>query len=452
MGPLEIGLLYMGATLILLFSGMPIAFALGATALGFMYVFMPRMNLEIVAETLYGELDNFTLLTIPLFIIMGAAIGKTRAAVDLYESAYRWIYKLPGALGVANIVGCTVFAALCGSSPATCAAIGGMGIPEMRKRGYSPALATGLIAAGGTLGILIPPSITLIIYGLITEQSIGALFLAGVIPGLLLAFFFAAYVVYRVKKDIRLALTATENAAATSGIAATVRQAESYSWQQRLEVLPRLLPFVLLIAIIMFAMYGGVGTPSEIAGVGAFGAMLLVAVLYKCYHWVDVRAIFLGTAKESCMIMMIIAMSFLFTYVMSYLRITQSSAEWLAAMEMSKWVYLFWVNVLLLVLGCFLPPVAIILMVTPVIMPGIISHGFNPIWFGIVLTINMELGLITPPVGLNLFVIKGIAPDISPGDIVKGVLPFIYIMIAYIALLAAFPQIVMVLPDMLAQP
>ncbi len=444
MGTLELGLLYLGVTLILLFSGMPIAFALGASALGFMYFFMPRMNLELLAETLYGELDNFTLLTIPLFIIMGAAIGKTRAAVDLYESAYRWMHKMPGSLGVANVIGCTVFAALCGSSPATCAAIGGMGIPEMRKRGYSDALATGLIAAGGTLGILIPPSITLIIYGLITEQSIGKLFLAGIIPGLLLAFFFAAYVVYRASKDIRLA-----NEALAAGTVAvhTAPIVENYSWRERFEVLPRLLPFVILIAVIMYAMYGGIGTPSEIAGIGAFGAMLLVVLVYKCYRWMDVRAIFLGTAKESCMIMMIIAMAFLFTYVMSYLRITQSAAEWLAALEMSKWAYLFWVNILLLVLGCFLPPVAIILMVTPVILPGIIANGFDPIWFGIVLTINMELGLITPPVGLNLFVIKGISPDIKNREILKGVIPFIWIMIAFIALLAVFPEIVTYLPN-----
>ncbi|MFJ7566268.1 TRAP transporter large permease [Herminiimonas sp. NPDC097707] len=444
MGTLELGLLYLGVTLVLLFSGMPIAFALGASALGFMYFFMPPMNLEMLAETLYGELDNFTLLTIPLFIIMGAAIGKTRAAVDLYESAYRWMHKMPGSLGVANVIGCTVFAALCGSSPATCAAIGGMGIPEMRKRGYSDALATGLIAAGGTLGILIPPSITLIIYGLITEQSIGKLFLAGIIPGLLLAFCFAAYVVYRASKDIRLA---NEALAAGSDHVHTAPVVETYSWRERFEVLPRLLPFVILIAIIMYAMYGGIGTPSEIAGIGAFGAMVLVALVYKCYRWMDVRAIFLGTAKESCMIMMIIAMAFLFTYVMSYLRITQSAAEWLAALEMSKWAYLFWVNVLLLVLGCFLPPVAIILMVTPVILPGIIANGFDPIWFGIVLTVNMELGLITPPVGLNLFVIKGISPDIKNREILRGVVPFIWIMIVFIALLAVFPEIVTYLPN-----
>lgn len=452
MGPLELGLLYAGVTLLLLFSGMPIAFALGASAIGFMYFFMPSVNLEMLAETLFSELDNFTLLTIPLFIIMGAAIGKTRAAVDLYDSAYRWLYKLPGALGVANVMGCTVFSALCGSSPATCAAIGGMGIPEMRKRGYSDALATGLIAAGGTLGILIPPSITLIIYGLITEQSIGKLFLAGIIPGLLLAFLFAVYVVIQAtidKRNIHASMAAGEAAGGVAALhpGAAFLGTETYSWRERFETLPRLLPFALLIAAIMYAMYGGMGTPSEIAGIGAFGAMLLVALVYKCYRWMDIRAIFLGAAKESCMIMMIIAMAFLFTYVMSYMRITQSAAEWLAALEMSKWAYLFWVNILLLVLGCFLPPVAIILMVTPVILPGIIAHGFDPIWFGIVLTINMELGLITPPVGLNLFVINGIAPDISARSIMKGVVPFILIMAAFIALLAVFPDIVMYLPN-----
>lgn len=448
MGMLELGLLYFGVALILLLSGMPIAFALGACALVFMYLFMPAASLDMLAETLYSELDNFTLLTIPLFIIMGAAIGKTRAAVDLYESAYRWMHKMPGSLGVANVIGCTVFAALCGSSPATCAAIGGMGIPEMRKRGYSDALATGLIAAGGTLGILIPPSVTLIIYGLITEQSIGKLFLAGIIPGILLAFFFAVYVVIKAKQEIKLANSAMVAGTGDARMAALV---ENYSWRERFEVLPRLLPFVILIAIIMYAMYGGIGTPSEIAGLGAFGSIVLVVLVYKCYRWTDVRAILLSASKESCMIMMIMAMAFLFTYVMSYLRITQSAAEWLITLEMSKWAYLFWVNVLLLVLGCFLPPVAIILMITPVILPGILANGFDPIWFGIVLTINMELGLITPPVGLNLFVIKGIAPDIKNSEILKGVFPFILIMIGFIGLLALFPDIALYLPNMVGK-
>ncbi len=441
MGVLEIGLLYLGVALLLLFSGMPIAFALGGVALAFMFAFMPPSNLENITETLYSELNNFTLLTIPLFILMGAAIGKTRAAADLYEAAHRWLYKLPGSLGVANVFGCSVFAAMCGSSPATCAAMGGMGIPEMRKRGYSEELATGLIAAGGTLGILIPPSLTLIIYGIITEQSIGKLFIAGVIPGVLLAVIFALWVMVAAWRERRAAL------AGAAGAARELLRAEAFTWRQRFETLPRLLPFVLLIALVMVALYDGWGTPSEVAGVGAAGSLALVVGIYGVWRWRDLKEILLGTARESCMIMMIIAMAFLFTYVMSYLHITQSMAQWLVGLGLSKWAYLFWVNVLLLVLGCFLPPVAIILMVTPVIMPGMLAAGFDPIWFGIVLTVNMELGLITPPVGLNLFVINGIAPDISFRQIMRGVMPFIAIMGLYIVLLAVFPEIVMWLPD-----
>ena len=439
MGVLEIGLLYLGAALLLLFSGMPIAFALGGVALAFMYFFMPASNLENIAETLYSELNNFTLLTIPLFILMGAAIGKTRAAADLYEAAHRWLYKLPGSLGVANVFGCAVFAAMCGSSPATCAAMGGMGIPEMRKRGYSNELATGLIAAGGTLGILIPPSLTLIIYGIITEQSIGKLFMAGVGPGLLLTALFIVWVVIQFRRE--------QASARLQGDSHHILREESFTWREKFETLPRLAPFVAIIVIIMVALYGGWATPSEVAGIGAFASLLMVMMIYGCWRWTEMKAILGGTVRESTMVMMIIAMSFLYTYVMSYLHITQSMAQWLVGLELSKWAYLFWVNVLLLVLGCFLPPVAIILMVTPVIMPGILAAGFDPIWFGIVLTVNMEMGLITPPVGLNLFVINGIAPDVSFQQIMRGVMPFILIMGLYIVLLAAFPEIVMWLPN-----
>jgi len=444
MGVFEIGLLYVGAAFLLLFSGVPIAFALGSVALVFMFLFMPEANVQMLAQTLYGELNNFTLLAIPLFILMGAAIGKSRAAVDLYESTHRWLYKLPGGLGVANVAGCSIFAAMCGSSPATCAAIGGMGIPEMRKRGYSAELSSGLIAAGGTLGILIPPSVTLIIYGILVEESIGRLFMAGVVPGIMLAMFFALWVIVASLRQQR-----RQQAEARTGQIGPIEAGETFSWKQRMETLPRLFPFVLLIVVVMVAMYGGWATPSEVAGVGALGALILVAVVYGVYRWRDMKDILSGAARESCMIMMIIAMAFLFTYVMSYLHITQSASEWVVSLALSKWEYLFWVNVLLLVLGFFLPPVAIILMVTPVIMPGIEAHGFDAIWFGIVLTINMEMGLITPPVGLNLFVINGIAPDITFRQIVAGVIPFILIMTFSIVLLAVFPDIAMWLPDKL---
>jgi tripartite ATP-independent transporter DctM subunit len=437
----QMGLLYGLATFVFLFSGMPIAFALGSVAVMFMYFFMPGPQLTIIAETIFSELNSFTLLTIPLFILMGAAIGKSRAGADLYNSLNRWLYKVPGGLGLANTLACSVFSAMCGSSPATCAAIGSAGIPEMRKRGYSERLATGLIAAGGTLGILIPPSLTLILYGLATEQSIGKLFMAGVGPGLLLTALFSLWVVYKAwaEKTARLA------SHKATGLAA--EPVEFYSWQEKLEILPRLLPFLGLIMIVMVALYDGWATPSEVAGIGAFGAMLMVMSIYGCWRWADMKVILSGTARESSMIMLIIAMSFLYTYVMSYLHITQSAAAWLVGLGMGKWEFLLWVNVMLLVLGFFLPPVAIILMVTPVLLPALVALDIDLIWFGVIMTINMEMGLVTPPVGLNLFVISGIAPDVKLKQIMWGTLPFLGLMALGILLLCIFPEIATWLPS-----
>ena len=441
MTPNEIGILFVAIALILLLSGMPVAFALGAVSVTFMLVFMPSANIGDLAETIYQGMDNFTLLAIPLFILMGDAVGKTGAAADLYESAYRWLYKLPGGLGIANIVGCSIFAAMCGSSTATAAAIGSMGIPEMRKRGYTGGLAGGLVAAGGTLGILIPPSITFILYGIVVEQSIGRLFIAGIVPGVLLAFLFALWVAYKSHRTTR------RSAARTSTSANKEALREHYTTRERIRALPRLLPFLVIITVVMVTLYGGFATPSEVAGVGALATLVVVAVVYRCYRWSDVKPILLGTARESSMIMMIIAMAFLFTYVMSYLHITQEATQWLVGLDMSKWEYLFWMDILVLLLGFFLPPVAIILMITPVIMPGLLAHGFDPVWFGVNMTIVMETGLIHPPVGLNLFVIQGIAPDISLKELVLGVLPFIVIILMFVVALSLFPALALWLPN-----
>jgi tripartite ATP-independent transporter DctM subunit len=440
MSTMQIGLLYAGATFAFLFSGMPIAFALGTVALVFMYFFMPPVQLAIVAETIYSELNSFTLLTIPLFILMGAAIGKSPAGNDLYSSLHRWLYRVPGGLGLANTLSCSVFSAMCGSSPATCSAIGSSGIPEMLKRGYSERLATGLIAAGGTLGILIPPSLTLILYGLATEQSIGKLFMAGVGPGLLLTALFAVWVIFQASRERQ---QAREASVADSALLVE----ERYDWRQRMETLPRLMPFLGLVLLVMVALYGGWATPSEVAGIGAFGALVMVMVIYGCWRWADLKVILAGTARESSMIMMIIATAFLFTYVMSYLHITQSAAEWLVSLGMGKWEFLLWVNVFLLVLGFFLPPVAIILMVTPVLLPALVALDIDLIWFGVIMTVNMEMGLITPPVGLNLFVINGIVPGVRLKEIIVGVLPFLALMALGIVLLCVFPEIAMWLPS-----
>ena len=436
-----IGLLYGGITLLLLFSGMPIAFALGLSSLGFMAVFMPAPMIHSVADTLFSELDNFTLLTIPLFVLMGAAIGKTRAGADVYNSLNSWMYKIPGGLGLANVFACAVFAAMCGSSPATCSAIGSSGIPQLIKRGYSEGLAAGIIAAGGTLGILIPPSITLILYGLASEQSIGRLFMAGIGPGILLVILFAFWVMFKYSMERKSAFAAIGTATRA------IMEDDHFTWRDRMESLPRLLPFVILIAVIMIALYGGLATPSEVAGIGAAGAVIMVMTVYKCWQKEDLIAILSGTVRESTMIMMIIATSALFTFVMSYLGVTQQAATWLVGLGLSKWAFFFGVNIFLVVLGFFLPPVAIILMVTPIILPSLKAMGIDLIWFGIIMTILMEMGLIHPPVGLNLFVINGIAPDIKLKSIIWGTLPFIGLMVLGILILCLMPEIAVWLPN-----
>lgn len=433
MSPLLLGLLATSSLVIVLLLGMPVAFALGFVAILFLVIFEGMGSLGVIADTLFGGLNEFALLSIPMFILMGAAIASSRAGSDLYEALERWLHRVPGGLLVSNLWACSIFAALSGSSPATCAAIGKMGIPEMQKRGYPDGLACGAIGAGGTLGILIPPSITMIVYGIATETSIGRLFMAGVLPGLMLTMLFMAWSMFYIKhKGLNLTMGS-----------------QGYSWREKFVILPKIMPFLLIIVLVLWALYGGVATPSEAAGVGAFFCILLVMVIYKIWQPKHLWSILQTSTRESVMIMMIIGAAALFSYMMSSLYITQALAEWIAAMDVNRWVLLIYVNIFLLVAGLFLPPVAVILMTVPTLVPIIEQAGFDPIWFGVMLTINMEIGLITPPVGLNLYVLNSIAPDVKLQTILWGALPFMLCMVVGIILLTIFPQIATWLPDYL---
>ncbi|MBF0304689.1 MAG: TRAP transporter large permease [Alphaproteobacteria bacterium] len=434
MSPLIIGLLVAFATTALLLLGVPVTFALGAVAVAFMVVFDGWRSLSLVPENLLSGLDDFTLVSIPMFVLMGAAVASSRAGGDLYEALERWLHRLPGSLVISNLGAAALFAALTGSSPATCAAIGKMGIPEMRRRGYPADLATGAIAAGGTLGILIPPSITLILYGVATETSIGRLFLAGVIPGLMLTGLFMAWSLYVCWRD---------------GLGRRTAVPGGYTWRQKFEALPRVVPFILVIVGVIWALYGGIATPSEAAGIGAALCLVMAIGIYRIWDPATLWQILRDTTRESVMIMMIIATSILFGYMLSSLYVTQSVAELMGGLDVNRWVLMAWINVFLLVAGCFLPPAAIILMTAPILMPIVAQAGFDPVWFGVILTINMELGLITPPVGLNLYVINGIAPDVRLPVILRGAFPFMLCMVLAIVLLSLFPGIATWLPDTL---
>jgi C4-dicarboxylate transporter, DctM subunit len=434
---LSIGLLYGAATLVAMFAGIPIAFALGAVATLFMIFFMPTSSVDTITQNVYEEMASITLLSIPLFILKGSAIGRSRAGQDLYTAIHVWMHRIPGGLGIANVFACALFAAMAGSSPATCSAIGSAGIPEMRKRGYPGGFAAGIIAAGGTLGILLPPSITMILYAVAAEQSLGRLFLAAIGPALLLVALFAAYAAWKYRHEYHKA-----HAVHLKGGARSELLAESdYTLQQKLELLPRVLPFVILLTGVMIALYGGYATPSETAGLGAVLALALIAGIYSVWTPRDLAPILTATLRESTMLMFIIGMSLLYSYVMSYLHISQSAAQAIVDMHLSRWVLLAAILLMVVVLGFFLPPVSIILMTAPIILPPLKAAGFDLIWFGVVMTIVMEMGLIHPPVGLNIFVIKSIAPDIPLSDVVWGVMPFVVLMTVSIVLLCLFPEI-----------
>ncbi|MGH1361092.1 MAG: TRAP transporter large permease [Burkholderiaceae bacterium] len=436
MDPLFLGAILAVVTIAVLFSGVSVATGLLIVSAGFLLIFDGIRSLELLPEIFFGKLDSFALLSIPMFIIMGAAIASTRAGADLYESLERWLTRVPGGLVISNLGACALFAAMSGSSPATCAAIGKMGIPEMRRRGYPDGVAAGSIAAGGTLGILIPPSVTMIVYGIATETSIGRLFLAGVVPGLVLVLLFMAWSIFDT---------------ARSGTEQALSKRE-YTWRQKFEILPRVVPFLVIIAGVLYAMYGGLATPSETAAVGALLCIVLAILIYRLWSPAAIWVVLRDSTRESVMILFIIAAAGVFSYMLSSLYITQSIAEWIGTLDVNRWVLMGAINVFLLIAGFFLPPVAVILMAAPILLPIVTSAGFDPYWFAVVLTINMEIGLITPPVGLNLYVINGIAPDISLKTILWGSLPFVACMVLAIVLLCLFPSLATGLPDAVMGP
>ena len=433
MDPLILGALVAIATILVLFSGVSVAIGLLIVSAGFLIIFDGLRSLELMPEILFGKLDNFALLSIPMFILMGSAIASTRAGADLYEALERWLTRVPGGLVVSNLGACALFAAMSGSSPATCAAIGKMGIPEMRKRGYPDGVASGSIAAGGTLGILIPPSVTMIVYGIATETSIGRLFLAGVFPGLLLVGLFMIWSLYSTWRSGNVSIFTGRN----------------YSLAEKLSILPRVIPFILIIIGVLFAMYGGVATPSETAAVGALLCVLIAMFIYKLWNPKELWKVLRDSTRESVMILFIIAAAGVFAYMLSSLFITQSIAEWIGTLNVNRWVLMAIINVFLLVAGFFLPPVAVILMASPILLPIVLTAGFDPYWFAVVLTINMEIGLISPPVGLNLYVINGIAPDISLKTILTGSFPYVLCMVVAIIILCFFPELATWLPEVI---
>ncbi len=413
--------------------GIPVAFALIAVAIGSLGILGGGTDaLGLVATTLWSSITSFTLTAVPLFILMGAIISTSGMGARLYSALSTLLYGVPGGLAISTTLACTIMAATSGSSVATAGAIGGFAIKEMRRFGYRDSAACGAVAAGGTLGILIPPSISMIIYGIIAEQSIGKLFIAGIIPGIIMSLSFMVYQVF----------LAMRRRAHDSGDTSAPRATR----QDRLLALRDLIPVAILILIILGSIYTGIATPTEAAALGVIASLLLSAFIYRELTWTKIANILAEAARGSVMVLMIVAAAMLFGYALTTSNVAPTLSRAVAELNVAPWLTFITINLLLIFLGFFMEGISIIVITTPILVPIISALGWDLIWFGVILTINLEMGLIHPPVGLNLFVVQAAAPDVKFVRIIFGTLPYVFIMAGILALVGVFPSLATFLP------
>jgi len=408
--------------------GSPIFAALGVASLVGMFLQGGMNALNVIPSILHRGLASYTLICIPLFILMGEVMARTSIGGKLYHLFYVWLHRLPGGLSIASVGSSAVFGAMSGVSVAGAATIGRFAIPEMLKRGYDPGLAGGSVAAAGSLALLIPPSIGFVLYGEMADQSIGKLFTAAILPGLLLTGLMMLYLYFQVRWRPHMA----------------PRTKEPITARERLAALNHVWPACVMILAVLGTIYFGIATPTEAAGVGAFAAFV-IAALRRELNVRLVIEILRSTIVTSGMILLILASALLFGYIMTRLMIPQKVVGLVGQMQQPSWVILCATLLFLIIIGMFLDIVSVILITTPILLPIMVAAGYDPIWFGVVMIIACEMAVITPPVGLNLYVIKAIAPQITLAQIIRGALPFVLVELLCILLLALFPSIVMVL-------
>ncbi|MDR1874535.1 MAG: TRAP transporter large permease subunit [Synergistaceae bacterium] len=414
--------------LFVLFLGLPVAFSLGVTSVVLILQF--SFPIKLVANTIFTSMDSFVLIAVPLYVLMSQILLDGHIGDDLFEVMNAWVRHLPGGLAIATILACAFFAAITGSGAATAATIGMVAFPAMTERGYDKRFTLGLLAAGGTLGILIPPSIPLILYGSITEESVGRLFIAGIIPGVLLAGIFIVYAVWRSKRGGFTSMPRT-------------------SWRERLDITGRNFWGILLPFLIVGGIYSGAFTPTEAAAVGLVYSLAVTLFIYRTIRLRDVPGICLKSVGTSCMIAMVVGGAVLFGRVMTMLEIPQKLTELIIARNFSPLMFILAMNALMVVLGCILETVSIVLLTMPLVTPLLAVLHIDPIWYAIILTVNMTMALITPPVGMNLYVINGLRDDITMKDVIAGVLPFVVLIFLFLILTVAFPAMSTWLPSIM---
>lgn len=430
--PLTAGLIGIVFLIVILFSGMPVGIVMALMGfLGMAYVNSVSAGFSIMGTTPFGVAGSYGNSIIPLFILMGSFCFYAGLSKDLYFTVYTWLGRLPGGLAMATVGACAGFAAVSGSSVATASTMGTVAIPEMKKYKYDSALATGAIAAGGTIGVLIPPSIPLVIYGILTEQSIGKLFLAGFIPGILEAVFYIVTIYILCKRNPLLG-----------------PQGPSTSFMAKIVSLKDTWGVLALFILVLGGIYMGVFTPTEAAGVGAFGAFLFT-VGKRRLNWQSFTAALVETGKTTGMALLILIGGVLFGYFLAVTRLPFELANIVAGLEVNSYIILGAIMLIYLFLGAIMSALAMIILTVPIFFPVVMALGFDPIWFGILIVRLLEIGQITPPVGVNVFVIKGVAKDVPLYTIFRGIVPFLIADICHVALLVGVPQFALFLPGLM---
>jgi len=433
MAEIFLTIFFISVLLFFLGTGIWVAISMiGVSAIGMM-LFTSRPVGDAMATTIWGTSSSWTLTALPLFVWMGEILFRTKLSENLFKGLSPWMQKLPGGLIHVNVVGCALFAAISGSSAATVATVGKMSIPELRKRKYPEKLLLGSLAGSGTLGLLIPPSIILIIYGVAVQESIAKLFIAGIIPGIMIALIFMSYVIIWSSLNKEKMPKITEN----------------FTFFQKLKRSKQLLPVIILILGVIGSIYSGIATATEAASLGVVGALLL-SYFQKSLNIKTFKSSLLGATKTSCMIAFILAGSTFLSLAMGFTGLPRNLAIWIESMNLSPYVLIFVLMIFYIILGMFLDGISAVVLTMAIIEPMIRQAGFDMIWFGIFLVIVVEMAQITPPVGFNLFVLQGMANK-DMGFIAKSAFPLFLLMVLAVILVVIFPEIALWMPQQMVQ-
>lgn len=432
MSPTLVGIIGLTALFLLIFSRMPVGFVMALVGFaGFGYVVSFDVAMNLIAKDIFDVFGSYNLTVIPLFILMGQIAFHAGISSRLFDVAYKFIGHWPGGLAIATIGACTGFSAICGSTNATAATMAAVTLPEMRKYNYKDSLATGVVAAGGSLGILIPPSVIFIIYGIMTEQSIGKLFMAGILPGLLLTSLFVLAIIICTYFRPDLA-----------------PRGPKVSLKEKLASLSGLVETILLFILVMGGLFLGFFTPTEAGAVGAFGALIIAFLRRNISFSGFIQSLF-ETTRISCMILVIVAGATIFGHFLAITRIPFDIANWVAGFNLPSSVIMGMIILVYLIGGCFIDALALIMLTVPIFYPVVNSLGYNPMWFGVIIVLVTQIGVITPPVGINVYVVSGVIRDVPLHVIFKGVLPLLLALIVGTLIMIPFPQIALFLPSLM---